>query len=375
MAAKKNTKTTEKNTKSIKSAVAASLNGNKSFDLSDYKKSRNLNQTDFKKPEFIPMSPAFCDAISLPGLPKGHVIVLRGHSDTGKTTALIEAAIGALKDKKSLPVFIVTEMKWEWEHLKTMGFPLTQKVNEETGEVYYDGDFLYVDMDSLSSIEDVAAFIADRLDDQEKGLLPYDLTFLWDAAGTIPSQQSITSKKNNNEWNAGAMSVQFGNFIDQRIIKSRKSSSQYTNTLIVVNKVWVQKPLTKNPREMPKLKNKGGNTLYSDATLVITFGGVVGSGTSKISATKGNKKVEFAKRTKISVDKIHALLGITTTGNIIATPHGFIKEEEIEKYKKAHSDEWKDILGSQDFDIIEEEVEDSTIDVREIFNNLDEDSE
>jgi hypothetical protein len=149
------------------------------------------------------------------------------------------------------------------------------------------------------------------------------------------------------------MSQQFGNFINQRIVGSRKDSSQYTNTLIAVNKVWVEKPSSYG--EMPKLKNKGGNTMFFDSTIVVTFGNSTGAGTNKIKATKNGKDVEFAKRTKISVDKNH-INGVTTTGKIIATPHGFIIDDKkyIDAYKKQHSAEWLKILGSEDFDVIEE---------------------
>jgi len=34
-----------------------------------------------------------------------------------------------------LPVFIITEMKWSWEHAKQMGFQVEDVIDEETGEV------------------------------------------------------------------------------------------------------------------------------------------------------------------------------------------------------------------------------------------------
>jgi hypothetical protein len=52
---------------------------------------------------------------------------------------------------------------------------------------------------------------------------------------------SIKSNKNNNEWNAGAMSTQFSNNVNQKVVMSRKESSPYTNTLVCVNKVWAAK--------------------------------------------------------------------------------------------------------------------------------------
>lgn len=347
-------KTEELNNDSFKSAITQTVKEKKSsFNLDLFKKNKNLiKNASFKKQEWIPLSKAFQDALSLPGLPHGHIIMLRGHSDTGKSTAMLEAAISVQKMGK-LPVLIITEMKFSWEHARIMGFDFQEEIDTDTGEINYVGNFIYVDGDSLQSIENVASFIADLLDEQSKGHLPYDLVFLWDSVGSIPCEQSIKSNKNNNEWNAGAVSTQFGNYINQKITRSRKESSTYTNSLIVVNKIWVAKPMVHG--EMPKMQNKNGTTFFYDSSLVVTFGNVTNAGTSKIKATKNGRDVEFAKRTKISVDKNH-ITGITTSARIIATPHGFIRDNssDLEKYKKIHRHEWLTILGADDFDVVEE---------------------
>lgn len=347
---------------SLTSVVSESLK--KSFDIDAFKKSKFLDQSvKFKPQKWIPLSKAFQDVLSIPGIPMGHITLLRGHSDTGKTTAMLEAAVAAQK-MGVLPVFIVTEMKWNWEHAQQMGFEMDPVVDKETGEIIdYKGFFIYVDRGSLNTIEDVAAFIADLLNEQAKGKLPFDLLFLWDSVGSVPCRLSVESNKNNNEWNAGAMSQQFGNFINQKIILSRKENQPYTNTFVAVNKVWVAKPNT--PMEMPKLKNKGGDTMFFDSSFVITFGNVTNSGTSKIKATKDGKDVEFAKRTKISADKNH-VTGVQTKGTVVMTVHGFIEDDKkaIDEYKKAHSKEWLQILGSTDFDVVEEsEMEENIKDI------------
>jgi len=347
---------------SLTSVVSESLK--KSFDIDAFKKSKFLDQSvKFKPQKWIPLSKAFQDVLSIPGIPMGHITLLRGHSDTGKTTAMLEAAVAAQK-MGVLPVFIVTEMKWNWEHAQQMGFEMDPVVDKETGEIIdYKGFFIYVDRGSLNTIEDVAAFIADLLNEQAKGKLPFDLLFLWDSVGSVPCRLSVESNKNNNEWNAGAMSQQFGNFINQKIILSRKENQPYTNTFVAVNKVWVAKP--NSPMEMPKLKNKGGDTMFFDSSFVITFGNVTNSGTSKIKATKDGKDVEFAKRTKISADKNH-VTGVQTKGTVVMTVHGFIEDDKkaIDEYKKAHSKEWLQILGSTDFDVVEEsEMEENIKDI------------
>ena len=342
--------------KSLTEAVSSELQSG--FDLNKFKEKKLLkSNVKFKDQAWIPLSQAFQDVTSIPGIPMGHITLLRGHSDTGKTTALIEAAVSAQK-RSILPVFIITEMKWNWDHAMQMGLEVDLKVDKETGEINdYEGFFIYADRGSLNTIEDVAAFILDLVDEQKKGNLPYDLLFLWDSIGSVPCELSVRSNKNNNEWNAGAMSTQFGNNVNQKILLSRKESSPYTNTLVCINKVWTAKAET--PMSQPKLMNKGGWAMWFDATFVVTFGNISNASTSKIKAIKDGKQVEFAKRTNLQIDKNH-INGITTKGRIIMTPHGFINdtEKELKVYKDAHSKEWSQLLGGMDFNVIEEDSED-----------------
>ena len=342
----------KKPTKSLSAAVSAEIQSK--FDLNKFKNKKGLDKNiKFKDQEWIPLSPAFQEVTSIPGIPMGHIVMLRGHSDTGKTTALIEAAVSA-QTNGILPVFIVTEMKWNWEHAIQMGLDINITKNEKGEVIDYEGNFIYVDRETLSSIEDVAGFILDLMDEQKKGNLPYDLLFLWDSIGSIPCDLSIRSNKNNNEWNAGAMSTQFGNSVNQRITLSRKESSPYTNTLVCINKVWTLK--AESPMGQPKLMNKGGYAMWFDSTFVVTFGNVMSAGTSKIKAIKDGKQVEFAKRVNIQIDKNH-INGVTTRGRIVMTPHGFINDNdrELKDYKDARKDDWAAILGGGDFRVVEED--------------------
>ena len=129
---------------SLTEAVSGELKAN--FDLDKFKEKKLLNNTvKFKEQRWIPFSEALQTSVSLPGAPIGHITLLRGHSNTGKTTAMLELAINAQK-MGILPVFIITEMKWSWEHAKQMGFQLEDVVDKETGEVIdHKGFFLYAD--------------------------------------------------------------------------------------------------------------------------------------------------------------------------------------------------------------------------------------
>ena len=320
---------TTKKSPSLNEAVSSELK--KGFDLNKFKDKKLLNSNvKFKEQKWIPVSEAVQEALGVPGIPMGHITLLRGHSNAGKTTALIEAAVSAQK-AGILPVFIITEMKWSWEHLKQMGFNLEDVKDEQGNVINHTGFFIYTDR-------------------------TYDLLFMWDSIGSIPCKMSVEANKNNAQWNAGAMSQQFGNFVNQKIVMSRKENQPYTNTLLCTNKIWVSPP--ENPFAQPKMKNKGGETMFSDASLVLTFGNITNSGTAKIKAVKDKKEVEFALKSKVASDKNH-VNGITTKGTLVATVHGFIKDSPttIDKYKKEHSKDWVSTLGSSDFSLIEDTSE------------------
>lgn len=344
--------------KGLSSVISDALS-NKKFDLEAFKKSKYLDKSsNFKKQRWIPFSPAVRNALSIPGVPMGHITIARGGSDTGKTTLLIETAVAAQK-MGVLPVFIITEMKWDFSHAQKMGLELESQT-DENGNINYSGFYIYVDRSSLNTIEDVANFISDLLNEQSKGKLPYDLLFLWDSVGSIPCKMSVDQGNNNPMWNAGAMAVQFGNFVNQQFPLSRKEKYPYTNTLFVINKTGVQPAMT--PMSQPKMTNKGGNAMYWDASIVITFGNITNSGTSKISVQHKGKKVEFAKRTKIAIDKIHADCGIATTSTVIVTPHGFMNDDanDIKDYKKQYASEWfadEEISNVDELEISEDNSE------------------
>jgi hypothetical protein len=354
---------------SLMEAVSKELKSK--FDLNKFKEKKLLSgNVKFKEQSWIPFSQAMQDALSIPGIPAGHITIIRGGSNTGKTTTAIETVVSAQK-MGILPVLIITEMKHSWEHWKTMGFEMNE-IKDDKGEVVdYDGFFIYKDRGKLSSIEDVADFIIDLLDEQSKGNLPYDLLFMWDSVGSIACRMSIDQGKNNPMWNAGAIATQFGNFINQRIVLSRKEENKYTNSFLIVNKTGVAP--AEGPMARPRMTNKGGNTFYYDASLCITFGNITNSGTSKIKATKDKKDVEFALRTKVACDKNH-VNGITTKNTVVSTVHGFIKDDPnaINKYKKEHSHGWSDILGKGEYKTVEDNSEwDEKTDISDIVESED----
>lgn len=333
----------------------------KGFSLSKFKEKKGLGAENAKyKPQtWIPLSKAWQEVTTLPGIPQGHITVLRGWSDTGKTTTLVEAAVSCQR-KGILPVLIITEMKWDFSYCKKMGFQVEEIVDQETGEITgYDGFFIYADRSQLNTIEDVATFMADLLDEQAKGNLPYDLCFLWDSVGSIPCRMSVESKSNSNMWNAGALQTQFGGFINQKIVLSRKQTSPFLNTFVVITKVWVSPPET--IMSSPRMQSKGGNCFIYDSSLIVDYGNIANSGTVKLKATCKGREFEWGKRVNVSVFKCH-LSNITSKGKLIMTPTGFISLNDVEKYKEANKASWAAQIGAnaEELSFEEEESSDET---------------
>jgi hypothetical protein len=313
----------------------------KTTDFSSFKKKYSTS-AKYKPQRFFDCGSDFLDAVGLPG--------------TGKTTAMIKTAADAQK-KEILPVFIITEQKWSFEHARLMGFQCDEVVDQETGELDWDGFFIF--NNNFDYIEQITDYINSLLDAQEKGELDYSLCFLWDSVGSVPCKMTYDGK-GGKQHNASVLSDKIGMGINQRISGSRKADSKYENTLIVVNQPWVELP--DNPFGQPKIKAKGGESVWLNSSLVFLFGNQKGAGTTKITATKDKRTVKFASRTKISVMKNHINGLGYEDGKIIVTPHGFLagkdtteEKASIEAYKKEYSDYWKEIIGSDGDFVLKED--------------------
>ena len=249
---------------------------------------------------------------------------------------MILAATDAQK-KGHLPVFIITEKKWSWEHAIELGL---QAEKNEFGE--YDGMFIF--NDSFDVIEQATEFINKILDAQEKGDIPYNILFLWDSIGSIPCQMTFDGKGGGMH-NAKVLADKIGMGIHSRISKSKKEDYPYYNTLVILNQPWVLLP--DNPFGQPEIQAKGGTAVWLASSLVFLFGNQKKAGISHIDATKNGRKVSFAIRTKISILKNHVNGLGYKDGKIVAVPHGYISDtkEALEKYKKDYSDYWTTKLG------------------------------
>lgn len=320
-------------------------------------KEKFSTKTKYKEDSFYYCGEAFLKASGLPGPHKGSINMFLGHSNSSKTTAMILAAADAQR-KGDLPILIITEKKWSWEHAVELGMKAEKN---EDGE--WDGDFIF--NDSFDYIEQATEFINEIIDEQDKGNIPYNLLFLWDSIGSIPCKMTWEGKGGKMH-NASALADKIGMGVHSRITRTRKEDYPYINTMIIINQPWVDLP--DNPFGQPEIKPKGGEAVYLASSLVFLFGNQKKSGVSHIDAVKDGRKVSYATRTKVSVLKNH-VNGISyKDGKIIAVPQGYISDtkEALDEYKKQYSEYWNKILGTEgDYNLLDTE-EDDTPTIEEI---------
>lgn len=305
------------------------------FSMEDVKK-KFSTKTKYKPESFYNCGEAFMEACGLPGPVMGGINMFLGHSNAGKTTALILAAADAQR-KGHLPVFIITEKKWSFDHSVELGL---QAQKNQDG--VWDGDFLF--NDSFDYIEQLTDYVNALLDAQDKGELPYNLSFFIDSIGSIPCKQTFDGGGGTMH-DARVLADKIGRGIHSRISKSKKEDYPYINTMTVIVQPWVQLP--ENSFGQPTIQPKGGQALFLASSLVFLFGNQKSSGVSHITATKNGRTISYATRTKISILKNHVTGVAFKDGKIIAVPQGYISDtkEALDKYKKEYSGYWNAMLN------------------------------
>ena len=342
----------------------------KSFSVKNFKSSflGESARTADKEIEWIIMPKAFQEALKIPGFPMGRTSMIRGRSDTGKSTLKNCAIAGAMR-QGILPVIFETEGNFDFNYARDCGMDITpiyedvEYVNEDTGEITtrkeivdWDGDYILFtnkkicdfcgDIDHNSGkktktkrtvplIEDIGYIINTLLEQQEKGELPMPLLFVWDSVGSIQSQRSYDSKTGNNMFDAGAISQTFKPILP-RISTSKEIGTPYTNTLIVVNKIWTDS--ANSTGGAVAVANSGGETLFYGCRLGVHVGGVARAGTKKLKAVLKGDEYHYGNVTKISVFKnqLPTPYNVTYSGTMCCVHNGIICEDDIDKYKKEH---------------------------------------
>lgn len=335
-------------------------------------KVQNASNAD-KPMEWILMPKAFQDAVKLPGIPQGYVSTICGHANTGKST-LINHAIVSAQRQGIIPVIYDTENNFDFQYAIDMGMEASpvyadvdvEVVDPETGDISivkenriieYDGPFFYFNNSILMErygdidystgksggkkrasavLEDIVYSINEFIEAQVNGDIEQGFLFLWDSVGSIGGLKSYNSKVGNNMFDAGTISAAFMDVMDNKIPSSRKISSKYTNTLVMVNKVWLDG--TSNPVAPPSMELKGGRAITYRSRLIILLGGQLKSSVKRLSAVSKGMTYNYGTQTKIKVVKnqLPSPFNVTYEGEFVCTDTGIIgtDKDSQEEYKK-----------------------------------------
>ena len=323
--------------------------------LKAFKNENNLSGAKEKELSWYILPEAFQDATRLPGFPLGYVSAIRGHSNTGKSTVKLEL-IKAVQNQGDLPVVFELENNFAWQHAKDIGVNVSEYVDEETGEITYGpgDDMLYYDTAKLYElygkfdhehgkwlqkparetyvIEDVAMCIKDLIRKQHEGKLPFNMVFIIDSIGVGDCYRAAVNNSSNNMWYAGAVSVAFNTIVNDLIPSSRNVNSEYTNSMFVVNKIWIENTAI----GLPSAKSKGGIALTYAYRLLIYVGGIASASIKALTATSGGKAYQYGVKTKIKVEKNH-VNNITYTGEICSLQQGLWNPDKLDVYKKEYA--------------------------------------
>lgn len=332
------------------------------------------NASNADKPiDWILMPEAFQDAIKLPGFPQGYVTTICGHPNTGKST-LVNHAIVSAQRQGIVPVIYDTENNFDFQYAIDMGMDATpvygdvnvEVVDPETGDISivkenriieYDGPFVYFnnailmerygDIDystgkrggkkrNSAVIEDIVYSINEFLEAQANGDIDQGFLFLWDSVGSIGGLKSYNSKVGNNMFDAGTISAAFQDIMDNKIPSSRKVSAKYTNTMVMINKIWLDG--TTNPVAPPSMEMKGGKSITYRSRLIILLGGQLKASVKRLSAVSKGLTYNYGTQTKIKVlkNQLPSPFNVTYEGEFICTDTGIIgtDKEAQDEYKK-----------------------------------------
>jgi hypothetical protein len=336
--------------------------GKTDFSLDELDEFLGDKPSGWKPPMNLSVCPALEQAMNIENLVQmGQIGQILGLSDVGKSQFANLCAVACQK-AGILPIFIITELKFSFNHLRDMGFKVDEIVDEDTGEITYDADMIFRDGTTLTSIEKQAEFMLKCLKAQRDGKLNRSIFFIVDTVGVLSCEKSLASNTVNAMWDAASYNQWFHKGVCREINLTRKADFPYYAGMVVVNHAWVNNHIGTYGM-MPSLEPSGGLGIFKSAQFVLQFGDTTKAGSTLVKATKNGKDVNFAKRTKVMLRKWHGE-GCSIKTKMLIVKEGFIADnpQSIKEYTKTHSKEWLLDLGIENssddsFDIVDEDDE------------------
>lgn len=294
----------------------------KEFNLKNYIKEDETEQTVYKPLQYIVMPKPFQDAVGLPGLPLGHSSMIFGLSDSGKTDILLKAAKEAVS-QDIVPFIVITENKLDKVRL------------DEYGLIHGENCILE---ESLKTLEDVYDYISMKVEDIKTGKLKQNAFILWDSwAGTHAKDTVEIDKdgrilKKHSVMKNAQVGGQYNSIVMERITGTREMSCDYSLGLLMLNQAYTSPPAF--PGLPPTITANGGNKIWFPLSLSI----LIKEG-KRIKTTVNGKDYKIGLVSKLTVEKNH-INGVYTDGEVFLAGSDML--ENNDKLIKEYKDKFKE---------------------------------
>jgi len=303
----------------------------KEFNLKNYVQTQHkvLPTIEYKDPVFLKMPECVQESLCMPGFPLGHMSMLYGLSDSGKTGILLNAVRRA-QEQGILPILIVTENKLSKDRIEKAGIVMDNLILVE----------------DLKCLENVYDYISCKTQEIINGQLPLNVMIFWDTVSGCPSKDSFEiladgriEKNFDNRKNANVIGF-YNNIIASRIAETRKIGCEGMLGVVFVTQAYIgEKP--KFPPGLPApIVPNGGEKIWFPLSLAIE----VKEG-SRLSAKHKGRYIDYGLITRIKVKKNH-INELNGSGEFVLAGSQVIANDKdlIEKFKEEKKEEWTALL-------------------------------
>jgi RecA/RadA recombinase len=291
----------------------------KEFDLEKYEEASEPTEEIIYKPlQYVNMPKCFQEAIGLPGFALGHVSMIYGLSDSGKTDVLLKAAREA-SNQDILPILIITENKLDKARLETMG--LEHKKNCLIKE-------------DLTTLEDVYDYISMKVEDIKNGKLRKNCFIFWDSVAGTPSKESFAVEKDGKitkrygpQKNASVIGY-YNPIIAKRVASTREMNSDFSLGVLMLNQAYKNMP--EFPGAPVTTVPNGGEKIWFPISLAIER-----KEGKRFKTTVEGRDLEIGLVSKLKVKKNH-VTGINASGEVVLAGSEMFENDEklIKDYKE-----------------------------------------
>lgn len=321
---------------------------------------------------FYNFSKPLQEVTGVTGIPKSGIGLIYGHSNTGKTTIMLDIMRDVI-EQGDLPVLILTENKFSWDYAVNMGIHceldreeyFVDEINQETGEIVkvkkvkeqMRGDFLV--KNDFEYVEETFEFMKDIMKMQRVGVIQQNICFFYDSIGSLGSKYEQEGGKKMAHL-ASVVGTYMNTEITSRINSSlnvyKNREHNYQATAVFIARPSVTMP----SMGMPQIKPKSSSSIYLAASLVIRTGGVTAASTKKLKYEYQKNTISYGLLGKITIPKNHINGLEYEDKRFTITPHGIIGNEktDIDAYKKQYKKYFADQLkvAEDDFDLLVDTV-------------------